>query len=53
METVKVKAIAVGYFGVIRMVGDVFEVPLAVAERGASWFEPVAPLPVAKEVKAK
>jgi len=46
-----VKANAVGYFGIIRVAGEVFEVPLAVAVRGASWFEPVQPLPVDKAEK--
>jgi len=51
VDTVKVKATATGYFGIIRAAGDVFEVPLAVAERGASWFEPTSPLPKSKKAK--
>jgi len=50
---VKVKAKAAGYFGIVRAVGDVFEVPLSVAVRGASWFEPVAPLPAEKVEKVE
>jgi hypothetical protein len=49
---VKVKATAVGYFGILRVVGEVFEVPQSVAERGATWFDLVEPLPISKEVKA-
>lgn len=49
-KQVQVKAKAVGYFGIIRVVGDVFEVPIDVARKGASWFEPVEALPVDEPV---
>ena len=50
-SSVQVKATRTGYFGIVRVEGAIFEVPLSVARRGATWFEPVESLPVEEPVK--
>ena len=46
-----VRATAVGYFGVYRQPGDIFEVPDDA--KPATWFEPVQPAePVSDEADA-